>query len=54
MALQVERPRLALVIGIGNYAISKLPNAVKDAKDMAQMLEQKAGFQVTTLLDPTR
>lgn len=54
MASQSDRPRVALVIGISNYAVSKLPNAVKDAMDMAHMLEDKAGFHVTSLLDPTR
>ncbi|MEE9611094.1 MAG: caspase family protein [Desulfatiglandales bacterium] len=43
----------ALVIGISNYEKwPKLPNAVKDAREVAAKL-QEMGFQVNLLLDPS-
>ena len=43
----------ALVVGVSNYEKwPKLPNAVKDAKDVAERLK-KLGFHVTLVLNPT-
>lgn len=47
-----ESPRVALVIGNGNYSIGRLKNPVNDANLMAATLEQ-LGFSVTKLLDGT-
>jgi hypothetical protein len=44
--------RAALVVGIGNYtALPQLPNAVADARAIANALQQ-AGFHVSLLVDP--
>ena len=45
----------ALVIGVSNYTKGwpKLKNAVTDAEEVADMLEQR-GFRVTRVMDPTR
>jgi len=45
----------ALVIGINEYAnISNLETAVADAKAIAEVLENKYGFTVDLLINPTR
>ena len=46
--------RIALVVGVSNYEhAGRLPNTLNDAKDMAAAL-QRLGFDVETLLDPSR
>ena len=52
--LRAEAARLALVVGNGDYAhLERLPNAARDARDIAAAL-QAQGFAVTLLLDGTR
>ena len=44
----------ALIIGINDYKDPKIPDlqtAVSDAKDMAELLIKRYGFQVNLLLD---
>ena len=49
-----EAARMALVVGNGSYAhLETLPNATRDARDLAAALEDQ-GFEVTLLLDGTR
>lgn len=48
-------PYYALVIGNNDYArMPKLDTAVNDAKEIADVLSQKYGFKVTTLLNVNR
>ncbi|KAF6251771.1 armadillo-type protein [Scenedesmus sp. NREL 46B-D3] len=50
----VHRPKAAIVIGVSDYAKTKLPNAVRDAENMGRKLEDLAGFQVTRCFNPTQ
>lgn len=51
--LLAERPRIALVIGNGDYASGRLKNPANDARAMSAKLKE-LGFQVTTLIDAKR
>lgn len=55
-ALPVELGKYhALVIGANNYtSLPKLRSAINDAKAVATVLEELYGFEVETLIDPTR
>ncbi len=54
LQLYAEAPRMALVVGNGAYThLETLPNATRDARDIASALQEQ-GFEVTLLLDGTR
>lgn len=54
LQLHAEGRRMALVVGNGGYThLEALPNATRDARDIARALQDQ-GFDVTLLLDGSR
>lgn len=51
---QAEGRRLALVIGVSAYdPLSRLDQSLEDAREVGEVLDEKAGFEVTQIMDAT-